>query len=582
MVQAVTRNEVKVSLVDILVSQGMITDTQVGLCEIAQLTSQDSIEHIILNKGYATRDAIASSLESYYDVPYMELNSYDIDPEVIKLVPERLTRRYKFLPLFKISNKLSISIVNPKNLFGIDEIRDTVGCDIETTVSTEEQIFQALDRYYGSTAQLDDLTDIVDEIVSSEFGDTDEDVEVEKVKELDLEKVSEAMLEKAPVVKLLNTIIQRAIREGVSDIHIQQEEDAMLVRYRLDGVLYQASALPKKLRTTLVSRIKVLAGMNIAESRAPQDGRFKVKTAGSEYDFRVSTMPTVYGESVVMRVLDKSTAAMKLEQLGFSEESLEIFQSLLDKPNGVILITGPTGSGKTTTLYASLNKINSPDLNILTVEDPVEYQLRYIRQTQINVKAGITFASAIRAILRQDPDIVMIGEMRDKETAEIAIQAAMTGHLVFSTLHTNDAPGAVSRLIDMGVEPFLIASSVIGVVAQRLVRSNCTRCTESYVPDGKMLRDIGLKDKIGTTFSKGVGCDHCRNTGYKGRFAIYEILVIDDIIRDLIISRETPHVIAKKAKETQNFRTLLIDGVDKVEKGLTSVEDVLSVATANS
>jgi len=283
-----------------------------------------------------------------------------------------------------------------------------------------------------------------------------------------------------------------------------------------------------------------------------------------------------------MRVLDKSTAAMKLEQLGFSEDSLEIFQSLLDKPNGVILITGPTGSGKTTTLYASLNKINSPDLNILTVEDPVEYQLRYIRQTQINVKAGITFASAIRAILRQDPDVVMIGEMRDKETAEIAIQAAMTGHLVFSTLHTNDAPGAVSRLIDMGVEPFLIASSVIGVVAQRLVRSNCTRCTESYVPDGKMLRDIGLKDKIGTTFSKGVGCDHCRNTGYKGRFAIYEILVIDDIIRDLIISRETPHVIAKKAKETQNFRTLLIDGVDKVEKGLTSVEDVLSVATANS
>ena len=472
MIQTSVKKELKITLVDILVGQRILTNDQVKQCDAEQKKSDSSIEQIILEKEFATRKMISDAVGAYFNVPYVDLDNYDIDTKVLKLVSERLARKYKFLPLFKIVNNLTIAISNPRNLFGIDEIRDILDCDIELTVSTEDQILQALDRYYGSTNKTGDLTDIVDEIVLSEFGDIDDDVEVEKVREVDLEAISEEMLDKAPVVKLLNTIIHRAIREGVSDIHIQQEEDAMIIRYRLDGVLYQAATLPRTLRTTLVSRIKILSGMNIAESRAPQDGRFKVKSAGHEYDFRVSTMPTVYGESVVLRVLDKRTASMKLEQLGFSENSLGMYQSLIEKPNGIILMTGPTGSGKTTTLYASLNKINSPDINIITVEDPVEYRLRYIRQTQINAKAGITFASAIRAILRQDPDVIMIGEMRDRETAEIAVQAAMTGHLVFSTLHTNDSPGAVSRLIDMGVEPFLIASSVIGVVAQM---RNCLR-----------------------------------------------------------------------------------------------------------
>lgn len=580
MVQTAVKKELSVTLSDILVSKGIMTKDQVKECEAERQKSDTPIGQIILKKGFATNESIANALESHYSVPYVDIENYVIDPEVVKLVPERLARKFKFLPLFKIINNMSIAIADPRNLFGIDEIRDKTGCDIEVMVSTEEQILQSLDKYYGSTAPVEDMTDMVDEILQAEFGDLDEEVEVEKVKEVNLEAVSAEALERSPVVKLLNTILLRAIREGVSDIHIQQEEDTMLVRYRLDGALYQASALPKALRTTLVSRIKILSGMNIAESRAPQDGRFKVNAGGAEFDFRVNTMPTVYGESVVLRVLDKSTASMKLEQLGFAPNTLEIYQSLIERPNGVILITGPTGSGKTTTLYASLNKINEPDVNIITVEDPVEYRLGYIRQTQINVKAGITFASAIRAILRQDPDIVMIGEMRDHETAEIAIQAAMTGHLVFSTLHTNDSPGAVSRLIDMGIEPFLIASSVVGIVAQRLVRGNCKHCTEDYVPSERMLKNIGLQDKIGATFSKGKGCDYCRNTGYKGRVGLYEILVIDDIVRDLILNRETPHVIAKKAKETQNFKTLVEDGVDKVEKGLTSVEEVLSVATA--
>ena len=508
----------------------------------------------------------------------MDLETYDIDPNVSKLVSERLARKYKFLPLFKIADDLTIAISNPKNLYGIDEIRDVLNCDIGITVSTEEQILQSLNKLYGNTVE--DLTDIVDEIVLNEFDDLGDDIEVEKIKEVNLEAISEEELENSPIVKLLNTIIHRAIREGVSDIHIQHESDSMLVRYRLDGILYHASTLPKKLRNTLVSRIKVISGMNIAESRSPQDGRFKVKIKSREFDFRVSTMPTVFGECVVMRILDQKTATMTLDQLGFSTGSLDIYQSFIEKPNGIVLITGPTGSGKTTTLYSSLNKINSPEKNIITVEDPVEYHLSLIRQTQINTKAGVTFASAMKSILRQDPDVIMIGEMRDRETAETAIQAAMTGHLVFSTLHTNDAPGAISRLIDMGIEPFLIASSVIGIVAQRLVRSNCSHCTETYVPDERLLKGARLQDKTDITFSKGKGCERCRDSGYKGRLGLYETLAVDDNIRDLIIQRETPHVIAKSARETQDFKSLVDDGISKVEKGLTSLEEVFTVASS--
>ena len=572
------QRESKITLADILVSEGVITTDQLKKCRDEQNKSEVPFEQALLTMGFATRESIANSLGSYYDVPYVDLDTYGIDENVLKLVTERLARKYKFLPLFKIADNLTIAISNPRNLYGIDEIRDILNCDIGVTVSTENQILQSLDKFYGST--IEDLTDIVDDIVQKEFDDLGEDVEVEKIKEVNLEAVSEEELEKSPVVKLLNTVIHRAIREGVSDIHIQHEEDSMLIRYRLDGILYHATTLPKKLRNTLVSRIKIISGMNIAESRLPQDGRFKVKIKGREYDFRVSTMPTVFGECVVMRILDKRIATMSLDQLGFSTGSLELYQSFIERPNGIVLITGPTGSGKTTTLYSSLNRINSPDKNIITVEDPVEYHLSLIRQTQINAKAGITFASAMRSILRQDPDVIMIGEMRDRETAEIAIQAAMTGHLVFSTLHTNDAPGAISRLIDMGIEPFLIASSVIGIVAQRLVRANCNHCTETYVPGEKLLKGAGLHDKTNITFSKGKGCERCRDSGYKGRLGLYESLVVDDKIRDLIIKQETPHVIAKLARETQDFKSLVDDGINKVENGLTSLEEVFTVASS--
>ncbi|GAX61075.1 type II secretory system protein [Candidatus Scalindua japonica] len=578
MIQNEAKKESRVKLADILVSEGVITEEDLKKCLDEQKKSEVPFEQAALTTGLATRESIANALGNYYDVPYVDLDNYDIDTNILKVVSERLARKYKFLPLFKITNNLTIAISDPRNLYGIDEIRDILDCDIGVTVSSESQILQSLDKYYGSTVE--DLTDVVDDIVQNEFEGFDEDVEVEKIKEVDLETVSEEALERSPIVKLLNTILHRAIREGVSDIHIQHEEDSMLIRYRLDGILYHASTLPKKLRNTLVSRIKVIAGMNIAESRLPQDGRFKVKISGREFDFRVSTMPTVFGECVVMRILDKRTASMRLEQLGFTTESLERYQSFIDRPNGIVLITGPTGSGKTTTLYASLNRINSPEKNIITVEDPVEYHLNLIRQTQINTKAGVTFAYAMRSILRQDPDVIMIGEMRDRETAEIAIQAAMTGHLVFSTLHTNDAPGAISRLIDMGVEPFLIASSVIGIVAQRLVRANCKYCTETYVPDEKLLTGARLHDKTDITFSKGKGCERCRKSGYKGRLGLYETLAVDNQIRDLIIRQETPHVIAKSARETQGFKSLVDDGIDKVENGLTSLEEVFTVASS--
>ena len=565
----------KNTLADILISQRVLTKEQFDRCQEEQQKSGDLFGHVVLKLGLATEESIAKAVESHYNVPYVDLDHYIIDPQVIKLVPERLAREYKFLPLFETRKTLTIAIADPKNLFGIDEIRDRLGYEIEVTVSTESHILQALDKHYGCVQE--DPSALVDNLLMDERASAEMQVDVEKVKEVDID--GEAVLERTPVVKLLNVVLHRAIREGVSDVHIQPEEDGILVRYRLDGILYQSTTLPKALSASLVSRIKVLSGMNITETRAPQDGRFKVKRESQEYDLRVSTMPTIYGETVVMRILDKSTSAMKLEELGFSENTLEVYQSLIRRPNGIILITGPTGSGKTTTLYASLNMINCPDINILTVEDPVEYRLRLVRQTQVNVKAGVTFASAMKTILRQDPDIVMIGEMRDRETAETAVQAAMTGHLVFSTLHTNDAPGAVSRLVDMGVEPFLIASSVIGVVAQRLVRTNCGRCIQTYTPDEKTLKGIGLQGMASITFSKGSGCEYCRESGYKGRLSLFEILTIDDKIRDLIMNRATPHAIRKHAKETQNFKTLREDGILKVAKGLTSVEEVLTATS---
>jgi type II secretion system protein E len=436
---------------------------------------------------------------------------------------------------------------------------------IEPAVATEAEIKKALNEHYGAKGTMEDLIRTIDE---RKLG-------IEEGKELDIRQL-EGIIEEPIVIKLVNLIIMKAVREGASDIHIEPEEESLKTRFRVDGMLHEVSSPPKYLQSAIISRIKIMANLDIAERRIPQDGRFAIKMEGKEVDVRVSCVPTIYGENLVMRLLDISSALLTLNQLGFSKGILEKFQKLISRPHGIILVTGPTGSGKTTTLYASLDKINTIEKNIITIEDPVEYKLEGVRQIQVNPKVDLTFANGLRSILRQDPDVIMVGEIRDYEAAEIAIHAALTGHLVFSTLHTNDAPGAITRMIDMGVEPFLVSSSVIGILAQRLVRTVCPECKEKYTPTKEELKDIGLSDKEKIVFYRGKGCDRCMNTGYKGRIGIYELMVVDDKIRHLTTAKTAVDEIRKQSRSS-GMVTLMTDGVQKIKEGLTTVEEVLRV-----
>jgi len=482
---------------------------------------------------------------------YVDLDSYLIDEKLIELVPESLARRYQLIPLFKIGNTLTLAMSDPHNIFALDEVRLKTGCEIEPVVSTDIQLKTAINRYYG-------VRDSIKEVIKgfSEDGSKPSGVD------------------EAPAIKLLNLIMAQAIRDGASDIHLEPDENSLRTRYRIDGLLHEVSSIPKELLPAVISRVKVMGNMNIAETRAPQDGRFHIKMEGKDIELRISTFPTIYGENLVLRILDQSAALMGLEDLGFFPETLRAYKTLIKRPHGIMLITGPTGSGKTTTLYASLNTINSPEKNIITIEDPVEYRLNLIRQTQINPKAGVTFAAAIRSILRQDPDVIMVGEIRDLETAETAIRAASTGHLVFSTLHTNDAPGALTRLMDMGVQPYLTSSSVVGALAQRLVRIICPRCKESYQPEEQVVKDLAITRTQDLVFYRGKGCKNCRQTGYKGRIALFELLMVNDPIRDLILQRASSRMIRDAARETQGMKTLWEDGVDKILKGITTIDEV--------
>ena len=482
---------------------------------------------------------------------YVDLDSYLIDEKLIELVPESLARRYQLVPLFKIGSTLTVAMADPHNIFALDEVRLKTGCEVEAVVSTDIQIKTSINRYYKVGNSIKDVIKGFTEEGSKPLG-----------------------VEEAPAIKLLNLIMTQAIRDGASDIHLEPDENSLRTRYRIDGVLHEVSSVPKDFQSAIISRVKVMGSMNISESRAPQDGRSNIKMEGKDIELRISTFPTIYGENLVLRILDQSSASMGLEDLGFSREVLREYEALIKRPHGIILITGPTGSGKTTTLYASLNTINSTEKNIITIEDPVEYRLNLIRQTQINPKAGITFATAIKSILRQDPDIIMVGEIRDLETAETAIRAASTGHLVFSTLHTNDAPGALTRLMDMGVQPYLTSSSVEGVLAQRLVRTICPKCKESYPPEEQEVKDLAITRTEDLVFYRGKGCKNCRQTGYKGRIALFEFLVVNDPVRDLILQRASSKMIRGAARETRGMKTLLEDGIDKVLKGITTIDEV--------
>jgi type IV pilus assembly protein PilB len=552
----------KTSLAESLVGDGLLTKEQLAKAHAEEKRSGERLRKVIVRLGFVNEEDLVSFLSGKWDVPRIELSNQLINPAVIENIPEALARKYELIPILKIGKRLTCAMVDPLNIFALDEVRMKTGFTIEPAVATEQEIKKALNEYYGAKGTLKELVQSIDE---KKLG-IKEGQEV-SVKEL------EGMVEEPVVIRLVNLIIMQALREGASDVHIQPEEDNLQIRFRVDGMLHESDAPPKHLHSAIVSRIKVLADLDIAERRKPQDGRFHLKMEGKETDIRVSCLPTIYGENVVMRLLDVSGSVPTLSQIGFSKEMLPKMEKVITRPHGIILVTGPTGSGKTTTLYAGLSQINTPEKNIITIENPVEYHVSGIRQIQVNAKVGLTFANGLRSILRQDPDVIMVGEIRDQETAEIAIQAALTGHLVFSTLHTNDAPSAVTRMIDMGVEPFMVSSTVVGILAQRLVRLICKDCQEDYAPEPETLRDLGLDNK---KLKRGKGCDKCMKTGFKGRIGIFELLIVDPKIRALINNKASLDEIRNQTKY-QGMKSLKEDGLDKIRQGLTTPEEVLRV-----
>lgn len=555
----------KKSLGESLVEEGIITSDQLKKAQEEEKRTGQRLRNVLVKSGLVDENDLVLFISDKLGIPRIELANYIVDPKVTELIPEAIARKYGMVPIFRIGNRLTCAMTDPWNIFAIDEARAATNLVIEPAVATDAEIKKALNEHYGAKGSMEDLIKSIDE----------EKLGIDPTKEMDTKKL-QGIVEEPLVIKLVNLIIMKAIKEGASDVHIEPEEHELKTRLRVDGILHEIDSPPKHLQSAIISRIKIMANLDIAERRLPQDGRFTIKMEGKEIDVRTSCLPTIYGENVVLRLLDASSALLGLEQLGFAKNMLEVYGKLIERPHGIILVTGPTGSGKTTTLYASLSKINTVDKNIITVEDPVEYKLPGIRQTQVEAKIKFTFASGLRSILRQDPDIIMVGEIRDFETAEIAIQAALTGHLVFSTLHTNDAPGAITRLIDMGLEPFLASSSIIGVLAQRLVRKICPECKEKYAPSKESLKDIGLDGNEKIDFYRGKGCPKCMNSGYKGRISIYELMLPNDKIKNAITSKASSEAIRKLAIES-GMVTLLEDGIEKIKQGVTTVEEVLRV-----
>lgn len=570
----------KKSFGEFLVDCGVLTTEQLKKAVQEQRQGGERFEQALIRKGYVKEEALYQCLADYFDLPYVDLDTYLIDEGIVQMIPEELARRHTLIPLFKIGTTLTVAIDNPLNIAALDELRNRIKTDVEIAISTEKKIKKAIEQYYGAGTTI--LENTLRQVPSQTAGEpTGEPAEYRKTYDLRAKTPIAGPVEGVSAARILDLVMMQAISDRASDIHIEPDEKSLRIRFRIDGILYETMTLPKAVHPSLTARIKILAEMDIAETRLPQDGNFNVRMDQRGFEIRVSTFPTIYGENVVLRLLDQTSPLFTLEELGFSEEMLNQFKQLLRKTTGMILVTGPTGSGKTTTLYASLNLINSVDKNIITIEDPVEYRLPLIRQTQINPKAGITFATGLRSILRQDPDVIMVGEIRDLETAQIAVQAALTGHLVFSTLHTNDAPEAITRLLDIGVEPYLISSSVIGVLAQRLVRTICPHCKTSLPGDEITLKELrGMNLKLDAPFLlyRGKGCKQCKQSGYLGRTGIYELLVVDESIKRLISEKASSELIRLTAREKTGLKSLREDGLLKVVKGITSREEVNRVA----
>jgi type IV pilus assembly protein PilB len=523
-----------------------------------------TLDQVVARKGLLAPDEMDSLVAQELGVPYIDLSNYVFEADVVHLISDKTARRLRAIPLFRIGDSLTVAMARPDDIEALDELKRETGRTIQPALASEAQLDRALQDHYEALAADSEVTE-----TAQHFAAEPTAIDVP----LDLKGTrGELLIEEAPIARYVSQLVSQAIADRASDIHIEPDNDRLRVRERVDGVLRTVSNVPVNVAQAVSSRVKVLAKMNIAERRRPQDGQFQVQSAGGVIDVRVSSFPTVSGENLVLRLLDKSSILIGLDDLGFSPANLKELRVLLSQPNGILLVTGPTGSGKTTTLYAALQSLNSEERNIITIEDPVEYRLPLVRQCQVNVKAGITFASGLRSVLRQDPDIIMVGEVRDPETAEVAIQAALTGHLVLSTLHTNDAASALTRLLEMNVEPFLVASCVVGIVAQRLVRRVCDHCRVRYRPDPALLKALSLAET--TTLVHGQGCLHCRGTGFRGRTTIAELLVLSEDIRRLVADRvPSPQIAA--AAVSHGMKTLRDDGLGKVVQGITAPEELL-------
>lgn len=561
-------------LIDILINGKLITKAQLDSALDIQKNVGGSLGKILVWQGYISQKDIVVAMSQQLNIPPINLSKYQIDRALIDLVPERIVKQYMIMPVSRIGNMLTVAMADPLNIFAIDDIKALTNYQIQPIIAAENDIKDAINTYYGAPVQ--DLSSMIDQ------ADLPEDIEVEKEDEDEKINVSEMTEEskKAPIVKVVNLILNEAMKKRSSDIHIEPREKNLVVRYRVDGTLQDALSLPKRNQNAVIARLKIMSGLDITETRVPQDGRFKIAFEGKEIDFRVSVLPTTFGGKIVLRALDKSSLSIGLDKLGFLPGPLATFKAALARPYGLILVTGPTGSGKSTTLYSIITQINTPDRNIITLEDPVEYEVEGITQIQARADIGLTFASGLKSVLRQSPDIVMVGEIRDFETADISIKASLTGQLILSTLHTNDAAGAITRLADMGVEPFLIASSLILSSAQRLMRKICTYCKEEISISDSVLQKSGVnidlvKSRGVKHFYHGKGCPKCNNSGYRGRFGILEALLIDDKIREMIMKTASSDMIKNYAIKEQKMLTLRDNATENFVNGHTTLEEVL-------
>jgi type IV pilus assembly protein PilB len=558
---------------ELLVRENLISVTQLRSAQDDQRKSGHRLGYSLTKLGYIQENDLTTFMSKQYGVPSINLADFEFDPEVIKLVPEDVARKHQVIPVSRTGATLTVAMSDPSNILAIDDLKFLTGYNIEIVVASEVAIEEAQTACYQAKVSFDDVLEQFDENEIA-FGGDEEEVNV-----VDLEKASG----EAPVVRLVNYLLISAIKKGASDIHIEPYEKSFRVRYRIDGVLYEEHAPPLKLKNAIVSRVKIMANLDIAERRLPQDGRIKLKLGkGQEMDYRVSVLPTLFGEKVVLRLLDKSNLQLDMTKLGFDPEPLKNFQKAIHMPFGMVLVTGPTGSGKTTTLYSALSELNKTTENISTAEDPVEFNLAGINQVQMHDEIGLNFAAALRSFLRQDPDIIMVGEIRDYETAEIAVKAALTGHMVLSTLHTNDAPSTVNRLLNMGVEPFLVTASTNLIVAQRLARKVCADCRTQIEANPQAMLDLGVPPEEARTIKlfKGVGCKTCNNTGYKGRVALYEVMPMYDSLKELVLQGASAGEVKAEAIRA-GMRTLRMSGILKIREGITTPEEILRVTAAD-